>query len=419
VSSTVVGSRTTRRAGLAPALARIGHVAVGIWLAFLAPAVASGADERGELKRLFELGAQGTPSAVAAAKAQYEKLRDSHRRDRRIDYAFAAVLVNQRQYRDAVALLSEYLEAGHAELGAHALKMRAQLPLRAFNAVLEEARILAERFPRDPKARPEEVFREAAHFLGTIFAYLELVRPAAVDATLRSRDEEMVLRCLGEVYGPDFAAGRRAVAKRFAELQAQGNINDAEWVAKVEARKEQDKSLADDAQVSVANQVQIAQASQGRLQEIQRDYLALQAQLAPYVSQRANLRALILATEGQVEALRRARNPDQTLETNLRQRMRTLDQQVHELDQQFEPQRSAAAALEREAARYDWMLMKAEVIASKNDRVGSDAKARVRRADEKLSSPRGTLEGKGTLFSSYAPFVYEQEHRRVLGWFAR
>jgi peroxiredoxin len=189
------------------------------------PNAARGAEMTGELKKLFDLGAQSTPAAVAAAKAQYEQLKSSNAQDQRIDYAFAVVLVNQRQYRDAVPALSRYLETGDGELSAYCAKMRAQVPIQGFADALEDARALADRFPRNGKGPHEEKYREAAHFLGVMFAYLDVVRPDVPDAKLRADEQKQIFKRLGPMYAADFEEGQQAVHQRLRELQSQERLS--------------------------------------------------------------------------------------------------------------------------------------------------------------------------------------------------
>ncbi len=188
---------------------------------------AHGSEVTDELKKLFELGVQSTPSAIAAAKAQYQQLKSSHPQDRRIDYAFALALVNQQQYHDAIELLSRYLEADEPDSAAHGVKIWAEASVQDFRAVLHQAGALAEQFPRDAKLPLEEQYRDDARALGVLFAYLERVQPDAVDATRRDQEKRQILARLGRTYAPDFEQGQIAVLNRLREHDARPSTIDA------------------------------------------------------------------------------------------------------------------------------------------------------------------------------------------------
>ena len=109
------------------------------------------------ISNLFERGAKNTPPAVAAAKSQYEKLKRSNAQDRRIDYAYGVVLVNQHKYRDALPLLSRYLETAKPELNAHRVKILAQVFLRPWHlAAIDECKLLV---PHGARCRTIDLFR--------------------------------------------------------------------------------------------------------------------------------------------------------------------------------------------------------------------------------------------------------------------
>jgi peroxiredoxin len=191
------------------------------------PNPASGPEVTGELKTLFDLGAQRTPAMIAAAKAHYRRLKSSYPQDRRIDYAFGVVLVNQHQFREAIPMLSRYLEGGEAEPSAYAAKMWVQVPAQGFADVLEDAKTLADRFPRNGKSPFGEQYREAARFLGAMFAYLDVVRPDVPDAKLRAEEQRQILKRLGPTYAADFEENKKAGGHRLRELQSQERLTRA------------------------------------------------------------------------------------------------------------------------------------------------------------------------------------------------
>ncbi len=389
-----------------------------VLLVLSATATAQGHDARksdllGELKKLFESGTKSTPSAIAAAKTHYEALKRSHSGDARIDYAYALVLVNQHQYRDAIPLIAGYLETAKGELSAYCIKMWAQMPVHGYADVLEQARALADRFPSDPAAPPEKQYSDAAHYLGVIFAYLELVRPTALDSTLRAEDKKHVLDRLGKTYQPAFEEGHNAVAKRHSDLQSQEK-------SKAESRKEQEQSTAEEAHIKAKLQEERIQSGEKHFGDVQKEYTQLQNQIIPLLANREALREQVVQAELQIAALRRFRGGNNSYETQvLRNNVTAVERQIRELDRQLEPFRSRARVLEARAAQENITLARAGAQVRKNERIGADAEKRLHHEEASLNSHPGTTDTKIALLSTYAPFPYEQEQRRVLSWFSK
>jgi hypothetical protein len=156
------------------------------------PNALCGSEVTDEVARLFDLGSKSTPSAVAAARVQYEELTRGKSPDPRLEYAYGFVLVNQHQYRDAVPLLTRYLETAKPDLTAYYVKMWDEIPIGDFANVLKQADALSQRFATSTTTQPEDRYRDAARHLGTVFGYLELVRPSAVDLQLRNQCKNQV-----------------------------------------------------------------------------------------------------------------------------------------------------------------------------------------------------------------------------------
>jgi peroxiredoxin len=192
------------------------------------PKAARGPEVIGELKKLLDLGEQSTPEIVATAKAQYRRLKSSYPQDRRIDYAFGLVLVNQHQCREAIPMLSRYLEGSDGEPSAYCAKIWTQMSLQSFADVLADAKALADRFPRNGRSTVEEKYREAARFLGVAFAYLDVARPDVPDGKLRAEELKRISQRLGQTYAPDFEEGKTVVAQRVVELKSQDRLTNGD-----------------------------------------------------------------------------------------------------------------------------------------------------------------------------------------------
>jgi hypothetical protein len=192
---------------------------------------------RDELEKLLDFGEKNTPSAVAVARVKYQQLKASHPEDRRLDYAMALVLANQRQYADAIAMLARYLDAGPPDPSARCAKMWVEALTQRFAELAADARTLADELPRGEQASPDERDLEAARFLGVVTAYLERVRPRALDPKQRAADNEHVGKRIDSIYRPAFDAGQKSVSARLGELQKQDQEY-ADFLAEVEALKD-------------------------------------------------------------------------------------------------------------------------------------------------------------------------------------
>src|SRR5262249_17391475 len=159
-----------------------------------------GADLTVALGELFEFGTKSTPSAVKAARTQHAQLAHVNADDERLDYALGVVLANQHQYRDASTMLGRYLQSNEPELTAYYIKMWADMPLGDYAAVLKQATALAARIPHGTSSKPRAKYRDAAAHLGTVFGYLELVRPSAVKSQQLADSKKQVLARLGDAY---------------------------------------------------------------------------------------------------------------------------------------------------------------------------------------------------------------------------
>jgi hypothetical protein len=388
-----------------------------VLLLVLSPATAEDnrareSDPVGELKKLFEAGSKSTPSAIAAAKAHYVSLKQSHSADARIDYAYALVLVNQHQYHDAIPLLTGYLETAKPPLCAYFVKMWAQIPLHTYADVLEQARALADRFPRDATEAPEKKYSEAAHYLGAIFAYLQLVHPTALDSALRTEEKKHVLAQLGKSYQPTFEEGYNAVAKRLGELQAQEK-------SRLESRKEQDQSAAEEAQIKSKLQEEKIQNGEQHFEEIQKEYSELQKQIVPLLANRQALQDQMVQAQLQVTTLTRLPGDANSFQIEATRRIASaLERQLREMDRQLAPFNTRARQLETRAAQENITLARTSAQVRKYERIGADAEKRLHHDEAKLHSHPAKPDAKIPLFSTYLPLPYEQEQRRILSWFS-
>ena len=379
---------------------------------------ARAADSADDLAKLFDLGLKSTPTAIAEAKAQYDELSRDQASDRRLDYAYGLVLVNQHQYRDAATHLARYMEHGKPELGAYRAMIWAQIPRQEYADVLDQATALAKRFSGSPTSKPDERYRDAARFLGTVFAYLESARPTAVDGELRKERQQQVMDQLGKTYKPAFAEAFASVGKRAAELQAEHKEHLEQLKSKLESKKGEDKTAADEARDKAATEKEDAKFSKEQLETAQKEYDKLQTQLSPLIMQEQNLQSQIMVAQQQIVNMRRQRGNNGMQSQNLRASVSNLQKQLQTLNRQTAPLQKKATQLEAEGAQNKEAHSLKEAQARKDQKTAAAADKKLRAAEARLKSA-GAIDGKLILLSSYASFPYEQERDRVLAWFSK
>jgi hypothetical protein len=377
------------------------------------PNAARGSEVTDEVARLLDLGGKSTPSAVAAARVQYEKLARGKPSDPRLDYAYGLVLVNQHQYRDAMPLLTRYLETADPEVTAYYVKMWGEIPIGDYADVLRQADALSQRFTTSGTTQKEE-YRDAARYLGTIFGYLELVRPSAVDSRLRNQCKNQVLSRLAETYKSDFEEAHSAVASRLTELQAQQKAERERLRTKLEDRKEQAKSTADKAHERAAAKKETAQASKNRPVESEEELNKIQNQLAPLQAQQQTLQSQIMQTQS---FLAQSRNPAQMQRLNAK--LLALNNQLGVVNRQMAPLQQSAADLTAKKGQKSNAPAKDKAASHKSEERARAEVERLKREEAKLDSGNSALDSKLARLSNFAPLPYESEKKRVLSWFAK
>jgi hypothetical protein len=409
------------------------------------------ASELGDgVSKLFESGAKNTPPAVAAAKSQYEKLKRSNPQDRRIDYAYGVVLVNQHKYRDALPLLLRYVETAKPELNAHRVQIWAQIQDRKYADALDGMASLGQRFPHDSASPMEARYLETARFLGTLFGYLELARPGTVNPELKSKSKDFILARLGDPYTTAFDEGRDEVASRASDLQRERKVAQEKASAAAEVRQEQEKAVLEDDRGKITVQQEAMQTSAEQLNEARRELSVIQQQLSSLNADRTRLGAQIVVLQTQLYQIqvdiyntnnnfganRPAPNPapDKNVtgaisvpaaQVEQFARARALTLSLAGLNKQaFNMDRNILAFQQRAAVLSGRGEQEAESLAQRDSTIRNTAKhAKViekKLARERTAPPKASTAGltsQMTSLSTYLPFPYEQEKKRVLEWF--
>jgi hypothetical protein len=414
------------------------------------------------IARLFELGAKSTPPAVAEARKQHESLKREHTKSARLDYAFALVLVNQHRYRDALPLVVGYLEANPNDLAARRTKIWIELQERQYSVAMDDCASLADLLPRPPVRNADKELADSARFLGTVFGYLELIKTNVVDVQQRTDCKTRVLTSLGDTTAA-FDEGRGLVVERLAALEQQRHATREQTATQLKKEREQFESELDEQRSNAAAEHETAQSSGEQLRESQRELSVIEQQLTTLNQYRARLSAQMIALQAQMIQLAEslgypnpflaltganvAQLPGQqppTLQqlrggpsavaptlnpawTNFRDPRVTsgmlslvsLNKQAFDIDRQIVTLANRAAELNGKQQKQVADLERSEQAA---DRAAQRAKAVERQLERQSDRPApagGTLTGKMAALATYAPFPYEREKKRVLGWFTR
>ena len=402
------------------------------------PTISRGSDGPSGIAKLFDLGAKSTPPAVAGAKDQHEQLKRLDPKDPRIDYAYGLVLVNQHKYRDALPLLSRYLDSGKREPSEYLIKIWAELQDRKIVGALEDMAMLSRQFPRAAAAEPDPAYCEIASFLGAAFGYLDLVRPDGTDAKLKSQKRNEVLAQLGAKYLPAFDEGRNTVIARLDELQTERKSKEEQVTAAAEKRLQQDKSVLEEARTAVAAQQETIQSSAESLQDAQRELAVIRQQLSTLSQDRARLTAQIITLQAQgSQAMSSINNstanssgfngfnngqsafsPQVVQARAATMSLAGLNKQAFNIDRQMLALQGRATALFDKGAKASETVAQSEEAVRKSNKQAKGIEKKLRRP-ESASKTRAVMPPKMTSLATYIPFPYDDERERVLNWFTK
>ena len=427
----------TRNFSLTLRVFRIGFV---LWAACSASYSLQGSELHTGISRLFESGAKNTPPALAAAKSQYEDLKRRYPMDTRIDYAYGLVLVNQHKYRDAVPFLSHFLATGRPEPGDFHSKIWAQLQDRRFADALNEAVALSRRFSGDPSASGGAQFDDSARFMGAVFGYLDLARPSSIDAGLKAKRRADISKLLGSKFAPSFDEGRNSVARRLAELQIERKSAIDNLAAAAQKKETEDKSALGEDLGTVEVQRAAMQSGAEQLQQVEREFELICNQLASLQADRTRLGAQIITIQAQLTQISNPNNS--TISVNpttgqsqifgnnaissaayaqaaaLSRTLVALNKQAFDLDRRMLALQQRAAALSEKGHQEAQSLAQRDAVVQQTERHAKVIERKLRR--EEAAKPKASTVGltsQMTSLSTYLPFPYEQEKKRVLGWF--
>jgi hypothetical protein len=399
---------------------------------------------------LFELGRKNTPSAVTAAKSYYEQLKREYPSDRRIDYAYGIVLLNQRQYRESLGLLTYLQGAGQPNVSVSRAKVWALVQDRKVADALEELVALSKRVARSGDRDPDRSsVEETARFIGAMFGYLELVRSGAVDSELRTNQRCIVLENLSDRYTPLFDAGRAAVAERLATLKSDHKLFQERKTASDKERQELDEVALDGDHGEIATTEEAMQSHLESVRDAQREWNVIKTQFDSLRTDRTRLSAQIVTVQAQIDALqppsrivvnvspngsatavntsaigprgrdRLLTNPQYNQIFALSVSLGRLNKQAFDMDRRLLSLQQRSAELSERSLRDADELDRHDAAVQKT---AKRAKALEKKINRESAAPKPStpvLTSQMSALSTYLPFPYEQERKRVLVWFEK
>ena len=382
--------------------------------------------------RLFDAGSSANSASVAAVRAQYERLKRAAPNDRRIDYAFGVLLINQHRYSEAETLIARYMQAGPSEPHVHCTEIWTLMQLHRYADAAGRAVALAGQFPAGAAAAPQPKFHEAAEFLGTAYGYLELARTPQTEIVGLSQSKERVLEALGETYLEAFDAGRDGVATRLAEMKTRLQAEENQRLAKTEEEKKLAQADLEKDSSQIASHADAIESSAEQLQEAQRQFDQIQRELGSLSQDRTQLGARIITIQAQISALSSPQVNDQrvangtgrtTVSTRqlgpndprfvqmqyLATQLAVLNKQAFDMDRKILAYRQQATALGFKGMSEAEMIARRQEATAVAERHAQVAERALKRS-EKASNPRSAaLNEKMKHLSTHAPFPFAQE----------
>jgi hypothetical protein len=256
------------------------------------------------LERFFKVGWSTAPSAYQPTIEIYQELRRIAPADRRVPYAAALVLMQQRKYDLAAKRIDELLADDENDLTAWRARVWLSTITRNYSAAMAAADKSVRLLPVEGKTEFNEATRDYVASLGRIFGYLGGPASEQVKGPERKATEKGILERLGPELQEVFIDARDSVLDRFLKLT--DSAADSRDRAKEEAEKEQAKALDDiqkerEGQEDRKRELEERQSKlqselKDRLAELtkqdaplQRDQAAIQAQAGPLQSNLATL----------------------------------------------------------------------------------------------------------------------------------
>ena len=420
-----------------------GLLAIGILIFQLAASARAADDLAAGVKDLLATGLKPSARALAAARTQYAALSKRPDFDARAKYAFALVLVEQRQLAEARQVLDEVLAERPEMLPAWQAKIWADLVSRSYPAALGDMRAAAAALEKldpssgdtvadDRRALAERMGRGFGFLMATgstkirvadlaagrdeIFEKVGIDQPsfliaqqtmaaeiAAIDEKLAAAVKERA--AAAEKQQEQRADRKRVISKQVAEaefetLKTQANgdaqVRSTDWeVEQIQRKLAKTQFDAKAVEMAITTQNQFITLQTEAMQRTGQNNLngamvigSPQWRLQQLQNNASRLLQQRLALESQIEGLK----------TQLNAALMMRDGQTAESQQTSDELAVKAARLKQQAKRMDSALKH------------SSASPQAGKSTSALTEQRRS-------FSSFEPLGFEQEQERVVAWF--
>jgi hypothetical protein len=178
-----------------------------------------------QINQIFDLvETSGTSEkSRTAVQKKLVKLQTSPGDDHRVRYAYVVALIHEHRYPDALHEVNALLRSQPKYLPGHHARIWLLLTLRKYPEGLAALETLAKAIPKEEVSGEAEMANiEAAQFLGTGVGYFQGPGEARIKTPVRSQVEARIQARLSGKRRDAYDAQIKAVADRFAEIQAGG-----------------------------------------------------------------------------------------------------------------------------------------------------------------------------------------------------
>jgi hypothetical protein len=418
-------------------------LAVAAALTFASPLPLRAVETAG-VGRLFQLGEKNLPADVAAARAYYEALRAARPGDVRLDYAYGLVLLHQHRYADALPLIDKYAAAHPADRDAAVVRLWALTQARRYNDAVVQAAAIVGRLPQPAPAGGDAAL-ETVRTVGRTLAYIEAMQPAALDPKLKTKYTNQLLARLDATSLRAFDEGRYEVADRIAAFyQVQRDSSTARASAANKRLRELDSTLqASDAKLGVRRQQvdfgdeQFRDAARSlsvirnELQTLMQDRLRLGTQIIVVQAHLSNLASTSTTTfdrsltdptyVGPVTSSTRTtpRYEDALQMQSLAFNLAVLNRQAVEIDKRILMLNAEAGKAAEQGQQASQAIAEHEAAMRIEERQAAALEKRARQMKAAKAKPATGLSGEMKRLATHVPLPYEDETKRVLGWFQK
>lgn len=374
------------------------------------------------------------------ARAKYQALKKQAPNDRRLDYALGVYLIQRHKYAEGATLVERWTASGQAEPHAYCAAIDARLHARDYVEALAAAVALAKRFPDQRDHARDAEFYEAAEFLGTVFGYLEMNPPKLLDAALRNSHKTRVLELLGPAYATAFDAGRAMVAQQFAELQKTRDKVRHDAETETETTRRTTQAELDKSETALSGSEQSIQSSAENIDKASRELATIETQLQTLGQDRVRLEVQLATAQAYLQQVqlpssrtidlrdnsgrpttsssRQVASPERIQQAmSWSMTVASLNRQLILIDRQIVPLQARARQLTAAAQQQAQNLENAQSRAADTEKKSRSLERQLERAQPRVPPQVNRLAEKMSQFSTYAPFPFAQEQKRVLRWF--